>query len=126
LPLLKRKAVFVVDDDPSMLKGVERILKHSGFNSELFGSVDDFHNRARLQDAACLVLDIDLDGKSGIELSREVATSGFSIPVIFITGKDSDRTRKAAFEVGCVGYFGKPFEAESLMEAVEKAIARSE
>lgn len=70
-----------------------------------------------------MLLDIDLGGKSGIDLSREVATSG--VPVIFITGKDSDRTRKAAFEAGCVAYFGKPFEAKSLMEAVERAIARS-
>ena len=119
------KTVFVVDDDPSMLKGVERILKHSGFNSQLFDSVDDFHSRARLQEAACLVLDIDLNGESGIELSREVATSGFPVPVIFITGKDSDRTRKAAFEAGCIAYFGKPFEAKSLMAAIEKAIAHT-
>ena len=120
-----QKTVFVVDDDPSMLKGVERILKHSGFSSQLFDSANDFHNRAKLREAACLILDIDLGGVSGIELSRELAASGFSVPVIFITGKDSDRTRKAAYEAGCVAYFGKPFEAKSLTEAVERAIARS-
>lgn len=118
-----RNTVFVVDDDPSMLKGVERVLKHSGFNSELFDSIDDFHSRARLQEAACLVLDINLNGKSGIELSRELATSGCSLPVIFITGNDSDLMRKAAFEARCVAYLGKPFEAKSLTETVEKAIA---
>ena len=120
-----QKTVFVVDDDPSMLKGVERVLRHSGYMTQLFDSVDDFHRRARLQDAACLVLDIDLNGKSGIELSREIATSGCAVPVIFITGKDSDRIRKAAFEAGCIAYLGKPFEAKYLMEAVERAMAGS-
>jgi FixJ family two-component response regulator len=118
-----QKSVFVVDDDPSMLKGLERVLKHSGFSSQLFESAEDFHTRARPQEAACLVLDINLPGKSGIELSRDLATSGISLPVIFITGNDSDRARKAATDAGCVAYLGKPFDARSLIEAVEKAVA---
>jgi FixJ family two-component response regulator len=119
----KRKAIFVVEDDPSMLKGVDRLLKHSGFKSQLFDSIDDFNNRARLHEAACIVLDINLHGKSGIELSRQLASSGVSLPVIFITANDSELNRKAAVEAGCVAYLRKPFAAKSLIDAVEKAVA---
>jgi FixJ family two-component response regulator len=123
--LLRRKAVFVVDDDPGMLKGLDRLLKVHGFNSKLFQSVDDFHGRAKLEEAMCLVLDVNLNGKSGIELSRQLAAGGISVPVIFITANDSDKTRKAAVDVGCVAYLAKPFPAKSLLDAIEKASGHS-
>ena len=117
------KAVLVLDDDPSMLKGVERLLNAHGFESKLFDSVENFCRGAQLHEALCLVLDINLDGKSGIELSRELVTSGISLPVIFITGNDSDTTRRAAMEAGCVAYLTKPFPAKSLIGAIEKVSA---
>ena len=112
--------VFVVDDDPSMLKGVERLLRTHGFDAQAFCSVEEFHRRANLREAVCLVLDIRLDGKSGIELRREIAVADVSIPVIFITADDSDTTRKAAIEAGCVAYLTKPFAAKSLIEAIAR------
>jgi FixJ family two-component response regulator len=118
-----RKVVFVVDDDPSMLKGVERLLKAHGFDVELFVSAEEFYKRPKFCNAICLVLDINLNGKSGIELKRRLAASGVSLPVIFITASDSDVTRKAALDVGCVAYLTKPFSAKSLMDAVEQASA---
>jgi FixJ family two-component response regulator len=123
--LPRRKDVFVVDDDPGMLKGLNRLLKVHGFNSTLFESVVDFHSRARLQEAMCLVLDVNLNGESGIELSRQLAIRGICIPVIFITANDSDNTRKAAMEVGCIAYLTKPFPAKSLMDAIEKVCGQS-
>jgi len=122
--LPRRKAVFVVEDDPGMLKGLDRLLKVHGFSSRLFESVDDFNSRAKLQEAMCLVLDVNLNGESGIELSRQLAICGISIPVIFITANDSDSTRKAAMEVGCVAYLAKPFPAKSLMDAIEIAFGQ--
>src|SRR5215470_6467909 len=117
------KAIVVVDDDPSVLKGIGRILKHYGFHSELFSSVDDFDSRARLNEAICLVLDINLNGKSGIELRRQLTRSGISIPVIYITANDSGTIRKAAIDTGCIAYLTKPFPANALMKAIEKAVA---
>src|SRR5262245_13561658 len=102
-----RRVVVVLDDDHSMLKGVERLLKAHGFESALFDSVETFQRRAKLHEALCLVLDINLDGKSGIELSRELAFSGVSLPIIFITGNDSDANRRAAMEAGCIAYLTK-------------------
>jgi FixJ family two-component response regulator len=121
----KRNIVLVVDDDGGMLKGMGRLLRVHGFDPQLFDSIEDFENRADLNQALCLILDIHLNGKSGIELRRELAVSGSSIPVIFITAKDSDATRKAAIDVGCAAYLTKPFSARSLMDAIGQAAAAS-
>jgi FixJ family two-component response regulator len=119
------KLVIVVDDELGVLKGIERLLMARGFDSELFSSVKDFQNRASLQLAVCLVLDINLNGESGIDVRRKLTATWPSIPVIFITGNDSDGARKAAMEAGCIAYLTKPFSANSLLDAVEKAFARA-
>jgi FixJ family two-component response regulator len=120
-----QKSIVVVDDDPSVLKGIERILKTHGFFPELFSSVEEFNSRARLEEAICLILDINLNGKSGIELRRQVTNSGILLPAIFITANDSDVIRKAAIDAGCVAYLTKPFPAKALMNAIEKAATES-
>jgi FixJ family two-component response regulator len=112
---------LVVDDDPSMLKVIERMLKMHGFDVELFKSVKDFEARANLPEATCLVLDINLNGESGIDLRRRVTMSGMSIPAVFITGKDNATVRKAANEADCVAFLVKPFPVKSLIDAIVKA-----
>ena len=116
-----RKLVVVVDDDASILGAIERALKIHGFDAEVFDTVEDFLERANLSEAACLVLDINLNGDSGIELSYRLARSGHSLPVIFITAGDSEVTRAAALKAGCVAYLPKPFASRSLVDAIEKS-----
>ena len=116
-----RKTIFVVDDDPGMRLGVKRLLNQHGFETEVFDSAEDFHERADVRRPYCLVLDIKLKKKSGIDLSRELASSGVSVPVIFITANDTDYIRKAAEDAGCVAYLTKPFLGQTLIEAIEKA-----
>jgi FixJ family two-component response regulator len=118
-----RKLIFVLDDDASMLGSLKRLLKLHGFDVEAFLNVDSFLKGANLSRAQCLVLDIQLNGRCGIELKRRLALAGISIPVIFITGNDSETTRKAALDAGCVAYLPKPFRAESLIDAVQNASA---
>ena len=120
-----RKLVLVVDDDPSILGAVERLLRVRGFDTEVFNTVESFLDRANLCDATCLVLDIHLNGMSGIELRRQLTLSGIELPVIFITANDSEATRKAAMEAGCVAYLPKPFPTKSLMDAIEAALGQT-
>ena len=84
-------------------------------------SVEDFQEHASFDKAFCIILDINLNGQSGIELRRRLTTSGISIPVIFITANDSDAIRAAAHEAGCIAYLAKPFLAKSLIDPIEKA-----
>ena len=116
------KRIVVVDDDPGMLRAIERILKAHGFDSVCFDCIEDFRGRADLAEAACLVLDINLKSASGIELSKELARAGHSLPVVFITGAHSEGVRSAALKTGCVAYLTKPFPSALLMEAIEKGV----
>ena len=86
-------------------------------------SVEDFHERADVGRPDCLVLDIKLKNGSGIDLRRELVNSGVSVPAIFITANDTDHTRKAAADTGCVAYLTKPFLGTTLIDAIEKATA---
>jgi FixJ family two-component response regulator len=119
--LPNRKSVIVVDDDPGVLRGLNRLLRHHGFNAALFDSVESFENRADVDDAFCIVLDIDLKDGSGIELRLRLGERGVSLPVIFITGNDSDTTRAAALQSGCAAYLPKPFLAQSLIDPILRA-----
>jgi FixJ family two-component response regulator len=118
-----RNLVFVVDDDPGTLKGVKRLLREHGYASVLFPSVEAFENCDDFDAACCLILDIDLNKESGIELRHRLKADGVSLPVIYITANDSPATRMAAMASGCIAYLTKPFSARALLEPVGKASA---
>jgi FixJ family two-component response regulator len=120
-----RKLVYVVDDDAGFLRAIQRLLKEHGYAVGVFHSVEEFNDHAVLDDAFCLVLDIHLGDRSGIDLSRQLSKRGSSLPIIFITANDSESTRKATRELGCVAYLQKPFPAKSLIDAVESSAAQS-
>ena len=118
-----RKTVFVVDDDLSMLRGVKRLLRQHGFDSMLFGSAEALRNHRDFSAGCCIVLDINLHDESGIELRQQLKASGVALPVVYITGNDSQATRAAAIASGCIAYLTKPFHAQSLIEPIERALA---
>ena len=111
--------VAVVEDDPGMRTSLERLLRASGYETVTFKSAEDF-DRTGCDTAFALVLDIHLPGKSGIELRRRMLTAGSTLPVIFITAFDDAALRVEALATGCIGYLHKPFEAQSLIEALEQ------
>jgi FixJ family two-component response regulator len=117
------KTVAVVDDDRSMLVGVQRLLNAYGYATEVFASAEAFLDRGAATDADCLLLDIDLGGMSGIELQRRLASGGRAVPTIFMTALDDEATRARALETGCVAYLLKPFAGRSLIDAVKIAVA---
>ena len=123
--LRKRNVVFVVDDDLGMLKGLERLLRHHGYDSVLFSSAEEFQNHDEFDTACCVVLDINLNNESGIELRHRLKAAGISLPVIYITANDSPAVHMAAIESGCIAYLTKPFQAKSLIEPIEKVTARA-
>jgi FixJ family two-component response regulator len=120
------KTIFIIDDDTALLRSLERLLQTRGFCPLVFGSAQAFCASANPQDGLCLVLDINLNGSSGIEFRRQLAASGSSLPVIFITANDSESVRKDAIDAGCVAYLSKPFPARSLLDAIGKVAASPE
>jgi FixJ family two-component response regulator len=88
----------------------------------LFASAEEFLGAAATSEAACLVVDIQLGGISGVELGRQLSASGFTFPIIFMTGSRDELHRRQAMELGCAAFLLKPFSADRLIEAVAKAI----
>jgi FixJ family two-component response regulator len=115
--------VAVVDDDPSIGRSIQRLLKAHGFAAVVFPSAEAFLDRDPDSCVACLVLDIHLPGMSGLELRRRLTAAGSILPVIFVTAIDDDAVKMAAIQLGCVAYLRKPFPAEDLIDLVRKALS---
>jgi FixJ family two-component response regulator len=120
-----QKYVLVVDDDPSMLTSMKRLLREHGFEARLFDSAKALLSHPDFSGAFCIIVDINLGDGSGIDLRRRLADEGIALPVIYITGNDSAKTRSAAIDSGCIAYLTKPFMAKSLIGPIERASAEA-
>jgi FixJ family two-component response regulator len=120
-----RNLVFVVDDDPGMLRGVKRLLREHGYDSVLFASAEAFQSQNDFEKALCVILDINLNDGSGIELRHRLKADGISVPVIYMTGNDNPAVRMAALQSGCLAYLTKPFSAKSLIGPLKRASAEA-
>ena len=114
----EQKIVCILDDDPDIRKALERVLS---LHARSFASITEFYSGAKVQEAECLILDIHLDGESGIDLKRQLSKSVPTLPVIFITGRNSEANRHAVQQVGGAAYLTKPFGCKVLLEAIETA-----
>ena len=119
--VMDKKVVAIVEDDPGMLKGLQRLLTAHGFVTEAYTSAEGFLERGAASKANCLVLDINLGGISGIDLRRRLAAAGSRLPVIFMTSSDSEVVQTEAIAAGCIAYLRKPFPARQLIDAIALA-----
>jgi FixJ family two-component response regulator len=116
--------VFVVDDDPSVRRSMERLVRSMGFNVQTFATAKEFTERVRVESPSCLVLDIHLPGPSGLDLQRELVRAGVQIPIIFITGRGSIPMSVRAMKAGAVEFLTKPTRSRDLLAAIRAAIER--
>ena len=115
--------VAVVDDDVSVRKSLERLIRSVRLDVETFASAEEFLKSAPPLKPDCLVLDVSLPGMSGIELHRHLLARRSNVPIIFITAHASDeRARLEAASDWTVAYFIKPFSADELLDAVNVAL----
>jgi len=116
--------VVVVDDDASVRRGLERLLGCAGYNVESFASARDFLARGDYDRPGCLVLDVRMPGQSGLDLHRVLVESHHDIPVIFITGHGDIPMAVRAMKAGAVDFLPKPFDAQALLDAIERALVK--
>src|SRR5712692_2199928 len=116
--------VYVVDDDVSMRESVESLLRTVGLNVASFASAQEFLARPGSEIPSCIVLDVKLPGLSGLELQQELARADVQIPIIFLTGHGDIRMSVRAMKAGALEFLTKPFDAELLLAAIRRAIAR--
>ena len=116
--------VIVVEDDESMSRAIERILRAGGFVTESFASAEAALEADAATTPDCLVLDISLPGMSGFDLYRRLAPAGEPLKAIFITAHDEPAVRREAERLDAGGYLPKPFSGRALLDAVIRAVAR--
>ena len=116
--------VFVVDDDASVRRSTERLIRIAGFKVQTFESARDFMNCRRPEGPACLVLDVRMPGLSGLDLQQELSQSGKQIPIIFLTGHGDIPMSVRAMKAGAVEFLTKPVKQRTLLEAIQAAAER--
>jgi FixJ family two-component response regulator len=109
--------VAVVDDDASFRKAIGRLVRLWGFRTACFASAEEYLRIAAPAD--CLVLDLHLEGMSGLELQGRLSAEGRAIPIIFVTAMDDPIARRRAMDGGAVAYLEKPFDEYRLLEVLQ-------
>src|SRR5216683_5608424 len=116
--------ILVVDDDPTLRESVGRLLRSLGLEAQLFASIADFLNSDPPDGPACLVLDVRLPGKSGLDLQRELAAANRELPIIFVTGHGDIPMSVQAMKGGAIEFLTKPFRDQDLIDGIQLGLAR--
>ena len=116
--------VLVIDDDPDVRASVGRLLRSVGINVQLFASISDFLNSDPPDCPTCLVLDIRMPGRSGLDLQRELASANRDIPIIFVTGHGDIPMSVQAMKRGAIEFLTKPFRDQDLLDAIQLGLSR--
>jgi FixJ family two-component response regulator len=117
--------VFVVDDDASVRKSLGRLVRAAGYEAEAFTSVHDFLARPPYDGPCCLVLDVRMPGRTGLDLQEALRARGDRVSIVFITGHRDVRASVKAMKGGAVDFLTKPLDERALLAAIQKAAART-
>ncbi len=117
-----KPSVFLVDDDPSVLKALSRVLREEGWSVETFETAEAFLAQQDKSTDGCLVLDVTMPGLDGLELQRRLAAAGESVPIVFVTGHGDIPMSVRAIKAGATDFLTKPVQADVLVAAVRAAI----
>lgn len=115
--------VYVVDDDQAMREALGSLIRSFGMRPEIFESAADFSQATRSDSLSCLVLDVRMEGMSGLELQRQLAALGERIPIVFISGHGDIPMTVRAIKAGAVEFLPKPFSDQSLLDAITVALS---
>ena len=117
-------SVLIIDDDPEFRDSVGRLLRSVGLDIRQFSSVSEFLKADPSDGPTCLVLDIRMPGRSGLELQRDLAAANRQVPIIFITAHADIPMTVQAMKGGAIEFLTKPFRDQELLDAVDAGLAR--
>ncbi len=121
---ISKPTVFVIDDDPGMRESISSLVRSVGFQPKLMASVDEFLQSHRAEGPSCLVLDVRLPGRSGLELQRELADRHVRLPIVFITAHGDIPMTVQAMKGGAIEFLTKPFRDQDLLDAIQLGLTR--
>jgi FixJ family two-component response regulator len=117
-------SVLIIDDDAEFCDSVGRLLRSVGLHTQQFSCVSDFLKAEPCEGPTCLLLDIRMPGRSGLELQRDLAAANRQVPIIFITAHGDIPMTVQAMKGGAIEFLTKPFRDQDLLDAVEAGLAR--
>jgi FixJ family two-component response regulator len=119
-----KPVVFIVDDDSSVRRSLERLVRSVGLTAKSFASAKEFLQTVHGKETGCLVLDMRMPEVSGLELQEKMTRAGFLLPIIFISGHGTVPMSVRAMKAGALDFLQKPFDEQDLLEAVYRALDR--
>jgi FixJ family two-component response regulator len=116
-----RELVAIVDDDASVRRSLDRLIRSFGYLTQVFDSADEFLASGAPDRATCLLLDVRMPGTDGLTLQRRLVERGTRIPVVFITALATDEEERRAWSAGAVGFLRKPLDPAALRHALDQS-----
>ena len=121
--MVESPLIAIVDDDESVRDALTSLLHAVGWQAEAFASAEAFLQSGQVHTTACLLLDVQLPGVSGLELQRQLRSSQARMPIIFLTAHGHEAMCAQALQAGAVAFFAKPFDDTALLEVIHAALA---
>src|SRR6266487_4660832 len=122
--MTEQPTVIIVDDDPGIREALGSLIRSVGMQAKALASVPEFLNEGRPDGPTCLVLDVRLPGRSGLDFQRELAAANIHVPIIFITGYGDIPMSVQAIKGGAIEFLTKPFRDQDLLDAIQLGLAR--
>jgi len=117
--------VFIIDDDKEIREGISLLLKSAGYKTESFPNTEQFLVKENPNGVGCILLDVFLEGKTGLELQVEIETKFECMPIIFITGQGNISMSVEAIKKGALNFLQKPIDDKELFKAIDEALNKS-
>jgi FixJ family two-component response regulator len=118
----KTTTIYVIDDDESVRRSFERLLRSAKLDAKTFSCAEEFLNSLRKSETGCIIMDLRMPGLTGFDLQKKIASQGIRMPVIVISASDDAQSRERARELGAVAFFRKPVDDQALLDAIFWAI----
>ena len=115
--------ISIIDDDKSIREATEGLVRSLGFDAWTFASAEEFLRSGCVHNTSCVITDVQMPGLSGVELQSALIAQGNCTPMIFITASQEERVRRRVLEAGAVGFLGKPYDGNHLIEYLQMALA---
>ena len=122
---MNEPTIFIIDDDPSVRKGLTRLVSAAGMNTVTFASAREFLDSDNLDSPGCIILDVQMPEMTGPELQEELGKTSFGLPIIFLSGHGDVPTTATAMKKGAVDFLTKPVDATILLETIKISLEKN-
>jgi FixJ family two-component response regulator len=120
---LAKHVISIIDDDESVREATKSLVRSLGYKAAVFASAEEYLQSEQAGDSSCLITDLHMPGMSGADLQDRLIADGRQVPMIFVTAYYEEKVRDRVLDAGAYGFLRKPFNDESLIECLDKALS---